>query len=99
MLLPRKESRTSTQAMSVPNTALTATTTSEATKVNSKEETAAGFETACQKPPAPPVVERHTTAARGSRTMKPRYAETKPRPSGIRLGAARIGSRSASALA
>ena len=99
MPFPRKESRTSTQAISVPATALIATTTSEATKVSFSEATAEGLETARQKLSAPFSVDFQTTAASGSRTMNPRYADAKPRPSGIRPGAFRAGNRSASALA
>jgi hypothetical protein len=96
---PRKESRTSTHAISVPATALIATTTSETTKVSFSEATAEGLETARQKLSAPFSVDFQTTAASGSRTMNPRYADAKPRPSGIRPGAFRAGSRSARALA
>jgi hypothetical protein len=49
-----------------------ATTTSEHTNVSFSDETAAGLEIARQKPPAPPSVERHATAASGIRTIRPR---------------------------
>jgi hypothetical protein len=49
---------------------LTATTTSEATMVSRSAATADGREIASQKVPAPPSVERQTTAAIGSRTIR-----------------------------
>ena len=70
MLLPGKESRTSTHAMIVPTTALTKTTPSETRNVTRSAATACGLETASQKACAPPSVERSTTAARGTRTMR-----------------------------
>ena len=69
-LLPRNASRTSTQAISVPMTALTATTTSEAPNVSLSAEIAAGLETARQNASTPPSVERQTTAASGMRTIR-----------------------------
>jgi hypothetical protein len=70
-LFPRKESRTSTHATSVPVTAFTATTASELRKVSFRVATAAGFETACQNPSAPSPVERQMTAAIGISTTRP----------------------------
>src|ERR671934_811245 len=63
--LPRNESRTSTQAISVPLTALTATTRSEITNVSSSDGTAPGLEIARQNPSAPDSVDFQMTAASG----------------------------------
>src|SRR5215208_3305439 len=76
--LPRKSSRTSTHASSVPATALTATTSSDAPKVSSSAATDCRLETARQKPSAPSPVARHTTAASGSSTIRLRYADESP---------------------
>src|SRR5947209_18333226 len=78
---PRNSSRTSTQAISVPVTALIATTISESTTVSSSADFAAGLDTARQNPSRPPSSEREATAASGSRTMTLRYAIATPRPS------------------
>jgi hypothetical protein len=58
--------------MSVPATALIATTAADARNVSLRDATADGLVTARQKPPAPPSVERQATAASGMRTMSPR---------------------------
>src|SRR3954468_21897758 len=68
-LRPRKRSRTSTQATSVPATALTAATRIDNTSVSLSAATACGALTASQKAPSPPSVDRATTAARGIRTI------------------------------
>jgi hypothetical protein len=70
--LPGKESRTSTQAISVPAAALIRTTTSEAKKLSLSAATEEGLEMARQKPSPPFSVDFHTIAASGSTTMKPR---------------------------
>jgi hypothetical protein len=68
--LPGNSSRTSTQAISVPNTALITTTSTDAIRVSLSAATACGFETAVQKPSAPFSNDLKTTAARGiSATM------------------------------
>src|SRR3954453_10818088 len=67
--LPRKRSRTSTQATSVPATALIAATRIDRTSVSFSAATACGAVTASQKAPSPPSSERATTAASGIRTM------------------------------
>ena len=64
-LLPRKSSRTSTQAMSVPVTAFTATTMSEATNVSLSAATAAGEVTCSQNAGRPPSTDAASTAAEG----------------------------------
>ena len=56
--------------MSVPVTALIATTTSEATNVSFSAATAWGFEIARQNVSQPPPVDFQTTAASGIRTMR-----------------------------
>src|SRR4051812_4470894 len=67
--LPRKRSRTSTQATSVPATALIAATRIDTMSVSFSAATACGAVTASQKAPSPPSSERATTAASGIRTM------------------------------
>ena len=57
MPLPRKSSRTSTQAISVPNSALTSTTITEAISVSRSAATACGLLTAFQNA-SEPAVER-----------------------------------------
>ena len=68
--LPRNSSRTSTQAMVVPITALTSTTATDRPSVTLSAATPCGFVTALQKASQPPSVERHVSAASGSKTMK-----------------------------
>ncbi len=68
MLLPRKESRTRTHAITVPATALISTTTSETANVSFSAATACGSVTASQKAPSPPSSERSVSAASGIRT-------------------------------
>src|SRR3954467_15372267 len=67
--LPRKRSRTSTHATSVPATALTAATTIESSSVSFSAATACGAVTASTNACRPPSVERATAAASGIRTM------------------------------
>ena len=76
--LPRKSSRTSTQAMIVPVTALIAATISAATRLSSSAETACESETTLQKLDAPFARDSQTTAAIGSTTTAERKAVTKP---------------------
>src|SRR3954454_18235075 len=66
---PRKRSRTSTHATSVPATAFTAATAIERSSVSFSAATAWRPETASQKAPSPPSVDRATTAASGIRTI------------------------------
>src|SRR3954468_11400084 len=66
---PRKRSRTSTQATSVPATALIAATAIESVSVRRSADTAWRPDTAVQKPSRPASVERATTAASGISTM------------------------------
>jgi hypothetical protein len=74
-LCPRNASRTSTHAMSVPKTALTAATTNDATSVSFRAATACGELIASQNElPA----ERATSAASGSRTTIDRYPVASP---------------------
>src|SRR3954453_3543436 len=79
-LLPRKRSRTRTQAMSVPATALIAATTSDAPSVSSSAARAGRLVAACQKAARPPSSERTTTAASGGRTMRLSQTVATPRP-------------------
>src|SRR5579884_3919574 len=71
--LPRKESRTKTQAMRVPNTALMITTMADTPTVSSKAPSTVGIVIVCQTAPMPPRVDVQRSAARGSRTMRLRY--------------------------
>src|SRR6185295_486722 len=66
---PRKRSRTSTQATSVPATALNAATAIESASVSFSAATACGAVTASRNAPAPSPVERATTAASGISTI------------------------------
>src|SRR5437870_4005667 len=77
--LPRKSSRTRTQAVSVPSTAFVPAAAAETTSVSFRAATASALETASQKPPLPLFVEVQTSAAIGSATISDRKAVTKPR--------------------
>jgi hypothetical protein len=66
--LPGKRSRTSTQAIAVPLTALIATTAAASSSVSFSAATASGFEAACQKPCHPPPIPFAARAASGIRT-------------------------------
>src|SRR5215204_24338 len=68
---PRNESRTRTHAISVPNTALTAATTSDAPSVSFRAATACGELISVQNEPS---ADRQTRAASGTRTISERYA-------------------------
>ena len=70
--LPAKESRTRTQAMIVPNTAVVSTASVDMSSVSFSAETACGDETTSQKPDQPLPVDLQTTAAIGSTTMMSR---------------------------
>ena len=76
--LPAKSSRTRTQAMIVPNTAVVSTASVDISSVSFSAETACGDETTSQKPAQPLPVDRQTTAAIGSTTMSSRKLVTKP---------------------
>src|SRR4051794_11741940 len=75
---PGNSSRTSTQAMMVPKTALTAQTAAAAPNVTLRAATASGAETALQTVLQPPSVERTNTAASGRSTTRLRYVMTSP---------------------
>src|SRR5438094_2083112 len=77
--LPRKSSRTKTQAVSVPSTAFVSAAAAETASVSFNAATASALETASQKPAPPLFVEVHTRAAMGSATISDRKAVTKPR--------------------
>src|SRR6478672_4684268 len=68
-LLPRKSSRTRTQAISVPMTTLTRATTAEAPSVTRSAASDAGAVTASQNSPSPPDRAVNVSAASGSSTM------------------------------
>ena len=76
--LPANESRTRTQAMIVPNTAVVSTASVDISSVSFSAETACGDETTSQKPDQPFPVDRQTTAAIGSTTMMSRKLVTNP---------------------
>src|SRR3954452_16744448 len=79
--LPRKLSRTSTHATSVPASALTAATRIDRTSVSFSAATACGAVTASTNACRPPSVERATTAASGIRTMTLSHSVATPSPS------------------
>ena len=81
MLLPRNSSRTSTQAIIVPITALMTTITNEVITVSLIAATASGSEIASQKAPTPSSKERKTTAPSGISTMMLSHVRTTPRVS------------------
>src|SRR5687768_1799086 len=78
-VLPRKSSRTSTQAVTVPSTALSRATPNEVTSVSFRAATASGLETASQKDRVPSLDASQTSAAIGSATSTVRKVVTKPR--------------------
>src|SRR4026208_2412930 len=75
---PAKESRTRTQAMIVPNTAVVSTARVDVISVSLKAATACGEETTSQNPDQPSPVDLQTTAAMGSTTITSRNVVTKP---------------------
>src|SRR6187200_243865 len=79
--LPRKRSRTSTHATSVPVTALIAATASEHPSVSLSAATAWRLVTADQNASSPPSVERASSAASGTRTMTLSQSVASPNPS------------------
>src|SRR5437868_15460201 len=85
--LPRKSSRTRTQAVTVPSTALIRTTRNAAPNVSLSAATASGLETSCQNPRAPLFCDSQRSAARGRMTttirnvvMTPTDRAVLPRP-------------------
>ena len=81
IFLPRNSSRTSTQAIIVPITALITTMISEVITVSLIAETASGSVIASQKAPRPSSNERKTTAPSGISTMMLSQVRTTPRVS------------------
>src|SRR5204862_4094860 len=84
--LPRKSSRTSTHAISVPVTALTAATAIDTSTVNLIAATASLLETAFQKPSSPLSVLADTSAASGSSTITLSQTSEMPTSGGRRRG-------------
>src|SRR5215212_1220998 len=80
MPFPGNSSRTSTQAISVPNSAFTSTTITEATSVIFSDATAWSVETASQKLPTPSSSDLNKTAASGISATMLRYDIAMPRP-------------------
>src|SRR5205085_4562583 len=76
---PGKRSRTSTQAVIVPKTALTSAARMAATTLSFSAATASGFEIEFQNPDRPSSRDAATTAASGSTTISVRYPVTNPR--------------------
>src|SRR5918994_4960199 len=101
--LPGNSSRTSTQAISVPITALIAATISETTSVSRIAACAWAFVTASQNSPTPPSNDCTTTAARGIRTISvshaTEYAPATSGPTGSRRARTRDSSPAVTALA
>src|SRR4051812_42825165 len=81
--LPRNRSRTSTHAVAVPATALTAATASDVHSDSFSADTAWRLVTADQKVSRPPSVERATSAASGMRTMTLSHSVATPSPSAL----------------
>src|SRR3954463_6007355 len=79
--LPRKSSRTSTQAISVPVTALITTTIADVMNVSFSAASACGPVTTSKNSDTPPSSDLTATAASGSSTMMLRYVIATPRPS------------------
>src|ERR1700761_88314 len=79
--LPGKESRTSTQAITTPNTVFTTATTADTATVNNSAERAAGESTACQNRIGPPVDALATIADNGGSTISPSPPAATPSPS------------------
>ena len=76
--LPRNESRTSTQAVIVPRTALIRATAIDVQSVSFSAAIASGLVTTSQNPCQPPFVDSNTSAAIGSPTISERYVVTRP---------------------
>src|SRR3954468_2270508 len=100
--LPRKSSRTSTQAIRVPISALTNVTTRASASVSLIADIASRSLTASQKPAIPPSIDFAATAASGSSTMKLKNSMATPRPSaappGSETARGREGTTAASAV-
>ena len=101
-VFPRKSSRTSTQAVIVPSTALSSETATDATMVSFSAATASGLETASQNDCDPSLVASHMSAASGRPTMTMRKVVTKPRDRAVAAlsleARERAGVRSAASL-
>src|SRR3954467_5875222 len=80
--LPRKSSRTSTHAISVPVTTLISATIAEIATVMISAARAAGAVSASTNWPTPPLNAFVRTAASGSRTMTLNHKDATPSPSG-----------------
>ena len=76
--LPANESRTSTHAMIVPNTAVVSTASVDIASVSLRAETASGDETTSQNPDQPRSAAFEATAAIGNTTMIRRNVVTRP---------------------
>src|SRR5206468_2306340 len=76
---PRNWSRTSTQAVIVPATALMTATAIDAPSVSLSAATASGLDTESQNPPAPASVDFQKSAASGSTTTTVKNVVTTPR--------------------
>src|SRR5215213_5948852 len=99
MPFPGNSSRTSTQAISVPNSAFTSTTITEATSVIFSEATAWSVETASQKFPTPSSRDLNSTAASGISATMLRYDIAMPRPRTSPLTGTVLGGATAASLA
>src|SRR5262249_10064345 len=77
--LPRKSSRTSTQAVTVPSTAFRTATTTDVPIVSSSALTASGAVIADQKPSEPSFADSQMSAAIGRTTTTERNVVTMPR--------------------
>src|SRR5215207_1549792 len=80
---PRTSSRTNTQAISVPNTALITETITAAPTVNRIAAAASGVVTASQNRSKPSSVARHATTLSGMSTTRLNQIIATPTPSGV----------------
>src|SRR5450756_2462954 len=83
MVLPGKVSRTSTQAMMVPTTALIAATAKDETRLSCSAARVSGLLTTRQIAAGPSSAACPATAASGMSTMTLRYSVTRPTPSQV----------------
>ncbi len=98
VLFPRKSSRTSTHAISVPATPLITAIANDAPKLSFRAATACGLETTSQKPADPSFVDSQISAAIGRATTIERYATTKPRERAVALSLGALSGRTLPAV-
>src|SRR5437660_6831648 len=80
---PQNSSRTSTQAITVPNTAFTTETSTASPRESLSAATDSGDDATDQNEPTPSAREAQTRAAIGNTTSTERYVVVKPSSSGV----------------